>query len=97
MSDKSNRKIEYRCSICGRLVGRNNLRSKRSVFREMGAQGSTVKSRVIAWLCVVPHDDGGDACLYRDADWNAPPLSASPGMADTRLAPLVKEEKDDEA
>jgi ribosomal protein S14 len=83
---KSNRNIKYACTECGRNVGRDNLKVKRVVFREMGAHGPVVLSRVVGWLCIVPADDGGMSCLEKDAAWQQPKLSGAPGMADTKLA-----------
>lgn len=83
---KSNRKIIYACTKCGRLVGRSNLKVKRVVFREMGVHGVVVHSRVTDWLCVTPQEDGGPSCLEADPAWQQPKLKASPGMADTSMA-----------
>ncbi len=51
---KSNRNIIYACGQCKRVVGRDNLKVKRVVFREMGEHGNVVQSRTVAWLCVIP-------------------------------------------
>lgn len=84
MSNKSNRDIQYRCTRCGREVGRGNLITKRAVFREMGVQGRTVKSRVTDWLCIIPQDDGSPSCRDTDTAWIAEERLSTPGMADTR-------------
>lgn len=85
-TNKSNRNINYSCTKCGRKVGRSNLKVKRVVFREMGVHGPVVQSRVVAWLCVVPQEDGSPSCLEQDQAWKQPPLTGSPGMADTKIA-----------
>lgn len=77
---------DYSCTICGREVGKDNLRIKRAVFKEVGKGGATVKTRTVAWLCIVPHEDGSPGCLLEDEDFNLPAFAASPGMKDTVLA-----------
>lgn len=84
--DKSNRTISYSCSICGRDVGRDNLRTKRVSFRDMGARGATVRSRVVAWLCIIPQPNGVPSCLDMDPDWLSPKFAASPGFVDTKMS-----------
>lgn len=83
---KSNRNIEYKCSECGRDVGRDNLKAKRVQFKEMGMAGPIIQSRTVAWLCVVPQQDGSPSCLELDPAWKQPSRAAAPGNADTRLA-----------
>lgn len=63
---------EYKCSVCGREVGQLNLKVKRAQFKEMGRHGALVRSRVVAWLCVIPQDDGSPSCLEQDEDWRRP-------------------------
>lgn len=86
MTGNSNRKIVYACTVCGREVGRDNLRTKRVIFRDMGVHGQTVRSRLVAWLCIIPQEDGSPSCLHSDEQWNLPKWATTPGMADTRLA-----------
>ncbi len=88
-SKKSNRNIKYKCSACDRDVGRANLKVKRVQFKEMGMDGPIVQSRTVAWLCVVPQQDGSSSCLEKDAAWKQPSRTAAPGNADTRLAEEV--------
>ena len=76
---------EYSCTACGREVGKDNLRVKRAVFKEVGKGGATIKTRTVAWLCTVPQEDGSDPCLHRDPDYGLPAYSAAPGMRDTVL------------
>jgi hypothetical protein len=80
----SNRNIVYKCTRCGREVGRNNLVAKRAVFREMGVHGRTVKSTTTDWLCIIRQPHGGQSCRDQDTDWQAPKWINSPGLADTR-------------
>lgn len=75
----------YKCSCCGRVVGRENLRVKRVVFKTLGAQGQTLKSTTSAWLCVIPQSDGSPSCLSRDEDWQAPSMRGTPGARGTIL------------
>ena len=65
------KKRTYTCTKCNRAVGRDNLRVKRVSFREMGENGKTVRSRVEAWLCTEPADNGGPSCIEQDAAWTA--------------------------
>lgn len=60
----------YACTNCDREVGRENLRVKRTSFREMGEGGATVRSRVEAWLCTVPNEEGALSCLEADPVWS---------------------------
>ena len=76
----------YKCTCCGRVVGRDNLRVKRVVFKTLGAKGQTIKSTARDWLCIVPADDGGPSCLEKDEDWVAPAMRNTPGARGTRLA-----------
>lgn len=55
------KKKEYVCSDCGAAVGRSNLYVKRAVFALMGTSGRTLRSRVVAWLCL--------PCMNEDADF----------------------------
>ena len=80
------RNIVYKCSRCGREVGKDNLKVKQARFKEMGNGGAVVASRVSAWLCVIPQPDGSPSCLHSDEDWQRPLWATSPGMADTALA-----------
>lgn len=77
---------DYSCSMCGREVGKDNLRIKRAVFKEVGKGGATVKTRTVAWLCIIPQEDGSPGCLLEDDDFNLPAFAASPGMKNTVLA-----------
>lgn len=77
MSDEEKK---YLCSGCGRDVGRENLKVKRAVFKEMGKYGTTVRTRTVSWLCVIPQEDGTLSCLEKDEDWNRPMYSTSPGF-----------------
>jgi hypothetical protein len=77
--------IKYSCSVCGREVGRDNLKTKRVQFKEMGANGPIVQTRTIAWLCVTPKPDGR-SCLEDDSDWQRPRHRSAPGFANTKLA-----------
>ena len=78
----SNRKITYECSGCGRDVGKDNLRVKRATFAEMGFKGKQFRSRVVAWLCIVPQPDGTPGCLELDEDYNRQSRREAPGLAD---------------
>lgn len=42
---------EYVCTRCGTTAGREDLVVKRVQFVLMGEGASTIKSRVVAWLC----------------------------------------------
>ena len=88
------RNPEYKCSGCGREVGKLNLRSKLVEFKEIGKGGRTVRSRTIGWLCIVPQPDGGPSCLDADTHWNLPMYSTSPGMADTVLSEEITSDED---
>lgn len=76
----------YSCTVCKREVGKPNLKCKRVQFKDMSKGGNIAKSRVIAWLCIVPQADGSPSCLDNDKDWNRPLYATSPGMADTSIA-----------
>lgn len=76
---------DYICSSCGREVGKDNLKVKRAVFREVGKGGSVVKTRTVGWLCIISQPDGEPSCLDQDPDWNRPLYSTSPGMKGTIL------------
>lgn len=77
--------VDYSCTKCGRRVGKENLRVKRAVFKEVGKGAATIKTRTVAWLCIVPQDDGEPSCLHSDPDYGLPAYSAAPGMRDTVL------------
>lgn len=85
MSPKRN--IRYECTRCQREVGRGNLRVKKAVFVEMGKGAPTVKSRVVAWLCIIPKENGAPSCCDLDHDWNAKAYVDSPGLADLQEHP----------
>lgn len=70
----------YKCDDCGEVRDRDELAAKRVQFKEMGATGKLIKTRVIAWLCNVPGDDG-KSCRERDVHWDIPAYTASPGTA----------------
>jgi hypothetical protein len=73
------RKYIYRCSQCGELEEREELVVKKAVFRGMGEDGKTMRSRTVAWLCPL--------CREADPDWNAPKFTSSPGFADATEQP----------
>lgn len=52
---------EYKCSSCGKIEQREELVVKKALFVTMGAGSSTVRSRVVAWLC--------PTCRVEDPDW----------------------------
>lgn len=58
---------DYDCTVCGASTKRELLTVKKVVFSEMGEGASTVKSRVVAWLC--------PRCTAGDADFNREPFS----------------------
>lgn len=78
--------LKYECTSCGRNVGRDNLKVKRTQFKEMGSNGPIIQTRTVAWLCVIPQEDGSPSCLERDPAWGLPRHSSAPGLANTRLA-----------
>lgn len=82
----TSRQLKYSCTLCKRIVGKNNLKSKRVQFKDMSPGGTLSRSRVVAWLCVTPQADGSASCLDKDIDWNRPLYATSPGMADTSIA-----------
>lgn len=88
-------RTEYRCTSCGREVGKLNLKVKRAVFKEIGKGGPVVKTRTTAWLCVIPQYDGLPSCLDQDPDWNRPLYSAAPGMENTSLVIDMDDESDE--
>lgn len=55
---------EYFCSNCGVETDRDMLTVKKVLFTTMGAGSTTVRSRVIGWLCV--------ECTKKDDHWNLP-------------------------
>jgi hypothetical protein len=68
---------EYICNGCGTAQKRSNLIVKKVTFAEMGEGSSTIRSRVIAWLC---HN-----CVSRDAEWHLPPHRTPAERAATAL------------
>ncbi len=76
--NKSNRNIEYKCTVCGKQEIREDLTVKRVSFQTMGVKWKILRSRVVAWLC--------DDCRDADEVWLMPKAAASPGMADTKIA-----------
>lgn len=66
-------------------MGKLNLKVKRAQFKEMGKTGAVVATRTVAWLCVVPQEDGSPSCLALDEDYQRPLFATSPGMIGTRL------------
>lgn len=89
MPNNPHRQLHYKCSECGREVGKDNLRAKRVQFKDISANGRIHKSRMVAWLCTVPQPDGRLSCLDRDPDWQRPLYATAPGMADTSIAESV--------
>jgi hypothetical protein len=89
-------KIDYKCTKCGREVGRDNLRIKRAVFKDPGVNGSTVKTRVSEWLCLIAQEDGTPSCLDLDPDWNAPKWIGTPHTIGTRMEKLQPGMPDEE-
>lgn len=79
----SNRNIKYRCTLCEREVGRENLVIKRVQFTDMN--GKTLKTRVVGWLCTIPNGDK-PSCAEQDPVASLPRRVTSPGMKDTRIA-----------
>lgn len=79
------RELVYKCTKCGRVVGRANLKTKRVQFQEMG-KGAIISSRITAWLCIVPQEDGSPSCLETDPDYGLPLYAKAPGMAGTIIA-----------
>ena len=80
-----NRQVEYICSVCGRNVGsRDNLVAKMIVFRGVGKGKSAIRSRTIAWLCIIPNGPT-PSCRDKDVHWNLDPFETSPGMKGTSL------------
>ena len=80
------RKVQYICTGCGRDVKtRDNLIAKRVSFRGVGHGKSDIKSRVIAWLCIIPNGPE-PSCRDKDPDWNREKW-VSPGMEGTRRDP----------
>lgn len=74
------RTTKYACSVCRREVGRANLVAKVVQFKDMGEGGSTIRSRTVAWVCVVAQNGGGPSCRDLDPDWNRDALADSPGV-----------------
>jgi hypothetical protein len=52
----------YGCTRCQTPTPRNELTVKKAVFTEMGEGPSTLRSRVVDWLCGM--------CLKEDHDFN---------------------------
>ncbi len=73
------RHIKYKCTACGKDVGRDNLTVKRAYFTTMGGKFKTLRSRAVAWLC--------QSCRDNDFDWNRERTAGAPGMANTKLHP----------
>lgn len=86
ISPKGGYTPDYVCSVCGRTVGKLNLKVKRATFKEIGKSGALVRTRTVSWLCTVPQEDGSPSCLEKDEDWNRPMYATAPGMAGTYLA-----------
>lgn len=59
--------MQYKCSQCGRDVGRENLYVKKVSFHRMGKGGNMIKQRSVAWLC-------RDWCVPKDPAWQQKPL-----------------------
>ena len=72
------KKIDYRCSRCGREVGRENLAVKKAQFLTVGEKPKFIRSRTVAWLCTIP-DDVRPSCLDLDDDYNLEAVRSAPG------------------
>ena len=70
---------EYRCTVCRREVGRENLVAKRAQFTKLGVNGKFIRSRTVAWLCTIKVGTGQPSCLDADADYNAEKVRDAPG------------------
>jgi hypothetical protein len=79
------RTFVYKCTRCGREVGKENLRSRVVSFREIGRNGAQIMSRTTDWLCVVPFSESQPGCLYQDPDYKREALVTAPGLADTKI------------
>lgn len=80
------RRRKYVCSECDREVGADNLVVKQVAYRTIGGVRVTLKTRAVAWLCVLPADDGGPSCRDKDPYWDQEAFTEAPGNADTRAA-----------
>lgn len=70
----------YKCTGCGRVMERDNLKVRRVQFKGMGEAGLVEKTRTTGWLCMIPQDDGSPSCLDKDEDWQSERLVNSPGV-----------------
>lgn len=69
--------IEYKCTKCGEMPGRELLTCKKVVFQGIGMNAKISKTRTESWLC--------PTCTARDPQWNLQPFEA-PGVAGTTKA-----------
>jgi hypothetical protein len=57
--------MEYKCTNCGAMPGREHLLAKKVLFTGMGAGAKTHRSRVVGHLCV--------PCVKKDPVYNLEP------------------------
>lgn len=57
--------IEYKCTNCGAMPGRDMLVAKKVLFTGMGAGAKTIRARTVAHLCV--------PCTKKDEVFNMEP------------------------
>jgi hypothetical protein len=69
---------DYVCSGCEQPTRRDRLTVKKAVFLGMGERASTLRSRVVGWLC--------PGCVQKDNDWNQTPYKSSKDFAQRRAA-----------
>lgn len=55
---------EYVCTNCHRPTRREDLTVKKVMFTEMGAGATTIRSRVVGWLCELCRESDND--FHRD-------------------------------
>jgi hypothetical protein len=60
--------IEYKCTNCGAMPGRDRLVAKKVLFTGMGAGAKTLRARTVAHLCVT--------CTKKDEVYNMEPYVA---------------------
>lgn len=89
----SNRTIDYKCTVCGRDVGRDNLVVKRAVFATMGENWRQLKLVTTGWLCTVVQADGSPSCLDSDDAWTQPKLGGI-SINEVRAAAAQEESRD---
>jgi rubrerythrin len=69
---RKRRSMVYECTVCNTVTHRDDLIVKRAVYKTMGEEGRTLKSRTVAWICPV--------CIEGDPEWNREKTSSSPGV-----------------